>query len=99
MFSDFEDDGPMWTGTGPRESRTRITFSEKFRNTPAVQVSISMWDLDNRTNLRADLSADNIDVEGFDIVFKTWADTRVARLRASWIAMGEARQSDDWELY
>ncbi len=28
LFSDFEDDGEMWTGSGPRKTRIAIRFSE-----------------------------------------------------------------------
>jgi len=32
LFADFEDGGEMWTGTGPRERRRAVRFSETFRN-------------------------------------------------------------------
>lgn len=99
LFSDFEDDGEMWTGRGQRERRRRIGFSEPFRTMPVVHVSISMWDVDNETPLRADVTAEIITVDGFDLVFRTWGDTRVARVRVAWMAMGELRQEDDWDLY
>lgn len=98
LFSDYEDGGVMWTGTGPRSSVTQIKFSEKFRSVPAVTVSISMWDLDQKTNGRADVSAQDITTEGFSILFKTWGDTRVARIRADWMAIGELPNEDDWQL-
>lgn len=98
LFSDYEDGGVMWTGTGPRSSVTKIKFSEKFRSVPAVTVSISMWDLDQKTNGRADVSAQDITTEGFSILFKTWGDTRVARIRADWMAIGELPNEDDWQL-
>lgn len=96
LFSHFADGGPMWTGHGPRESRTSVTFSEQFIAVPAVQVAISMWDADQKTNLRADISADNVRVDGFDIVFRTWADSRIARIRADWTAFGPVRDADQW---
>lgn len=99
LFSDFEDDGEMWTGRGQRERRRRISFSEPFRTVPVVHVSISMWDVDNQTAVRADIMAEIITRDGFDLVFRTWGDTRVARIRAAWIAMGELRQEDEWDLY
>ncbi len=98
LFSDFEDGGPMWTGQGPREVRKDVRFSEVYRSTPRVMVAISMWDLDRETNLRADLSADAITREGFTLVFRTWGDTRVARIRAAWTAIGELSHPDDWEI-
>jgi len=99
VFSDFATGGDMWTGDGSRERRKWVTFSERFRKVPSVQVSISLWDFDEGANVRADISADKITEEGFDLVFRTWSDTRVARVRMSWIAIGEVASADDWELY
>lgn len=99
LFSDFEDDGDMWAGTGPRKVARDITFSEKFKSPPSINLGISMWDLDQKTNARADISHNNVTREGFQIVFKTWGDTRVARIRADWMAIGEVRHEDDWEVY
>ncbi|MBS8226733.1 H-type lectin domain-containing protein [Vannielia litorea] len=99
LFSDFEDGGEMWTGTGPRQSRRAISFSETFRSPPTVMVTLAMWDMDQKTNQRADISATGITEAGFEIVFRTWGDTRVARVRASWMAIGELRHEDDWEIY
>lgn len=98
LFSDFKDGGEMWSGTGPREVLHPVTFSQPFKNPPSVQVSISMWDMDQKTNMRADITAVNITADGFDILFSTWADTRIARIRASWMAIGEASHDDDWQL-
>jgi len=99
LFSDFADGGVMWTGQGPRESRHVVKFKEPFTEVPAVMVGISMWDLDQKTNSRADISADNVTVKGFHLVFKTWGDTRVARIRADWTAIGPVKNEDDWDLY
>jgi hypothetical protein len=99
LFSDFVDDGVMWTGQGSRESRHIVSFGEAFVEPPVVQVSISMWDMDSATNSRADITAENITEQGFHLVFRTWGDTRVARVRATWVAMGPLRDEDDWQLY
>ncbi|MBI1417794.1 MAG: hypothetical protein GC146_11275 [Limimaricola sp.] len=98
LFSDFEHDGLMWTGNGPRQSRSRVTFSQPFRNAPAVHLSLSMWDMSNTTNARVDLQAEEVDGEGFVIQFRTWADTRVARVRVAWLAIGEVAHDDDWSV-
>ncbi len=89
----------MWTGTDARESRTPIAFSEPFKTPPTIHLSMSMFDVDRVTNMRGDLHAENITVDGFDIVFRTWSDSRVARIRAAWMAIGELPSEDDWELY
>lgn len=98
MFADFADGGPMWTGSGPRESRHHIRFDEAFAAPPAVLVGVSMWDTDGKANLRADLTADRVTATGFELVFRTWGDTRIARLRADWTAIGPLPDEDSWEL-
>ncbi|NRB02788.1 MAG: hypothetical protein HRU30_05920 [Rhodobacteraceae bacterium] len=98
LFSDFEDGGDMWTGTGPRERRQTVSFAQSYRRAPAVQVSISMWDVDTSTAVRADISAQDVTETGFDVVFKTWGDTRVARCRVTWMSVGELADEDDWDL-
>ncbi|MFZ1728342.1 MAG: H-type lectin domain-containing protein [Albidovulum sp.] len=98
LFSDYQDGGAMWTGDGPRELRKVVEFSETFMSDPMVQVTISMWDMDQKTNQRADISAEMVNPEGFVIVFRTWGDTRVARIRADWLAIGEIRGEDDWDI-
>ncbi|SHM30114.1 H-type lectin domain-containing protein [Roseovarius litoreus] len=99
LFSDYEDGGVMWTGNGPRERRKSLRFSEPFKTPPVVHVSLSMWDMDSATNARADVAAEKITTTGFDIVFRTWGDTRVARSRIRWMAIGELAHEDDWDLY
>ncbi|MFD2740183.1 H-type lectin domain-containing protein [Sulfitobacter aestuarii] len=98
LFKDFEDGGAMWTGRGQRERRRRVTFSEPFRQPPSVQLSVSLWDVDAVTVIRADIAAESVTEQGFDMVFRTWGDTRVARVRLSWMAIGEVSDEDDWEV-
>ncbi|MEL6681373.1 MAG: H-type lectin domain-containing protein [Pseudomonadota bacterium] len=99
MFSDFEDDGKMWRGDGPRQARQSVTFAQPYLNPPHVQVSLSMWDISNNSNIRADVQAEGITTTGFDIVFRTWSDTQVARVRVAWTSFGELPNDDGWELY
>ena len=98
MFSDFEHDGVMWTGHGARQTRAHVEFSESFRQAPTVQVSLSMFDMSHTTNVRADVQAEDITPDGFAIVFRTWGDSKVARVRVGWQAIGELRQTDEWDL-
>lgn len=98
LFSDFQVGGAMWTGTGPRELRRIVEFSEAFVAPPLVQTSLSMLDIDQSTNHRVDISAEEVHEDGFTIVFRTWGDTRVARVRADWVAFGPLRHDDDWDI-
>ncbi|AKS45216.1 H-type lectin domain-containing protein [Octadecabacter temperatus] len=99
LFSDFEHDGVMWTGEGARQTRAHVEFPESFRAPPAVQVNLSMWDMASDTNARADVQSEDITNEGFAIVFRTWGDTKIARVRVAWQAIGELRQADEWDVY
>jgi len=99
LFSDYEDGGEMWTGSGPRERRHGLVFAKPFKAPPSVHVTLSMWDMDSATNARADVGAERITARGFDVVFRTWGDTRVARARVRWLAIGPVQHEDDWELY
>ncbi|MFV2038234.1 MAG: H-type lectin domain-containing protein, partial [Paracoccaceae bacterium] len=98
LFSDFENDGVMWAGDGARKNRTKVKFGEAFRAPPSVQVSLSMWDLDQKTNPRADISATDVSATGFTLLFQTWGDTRIARVRADWLAIGEMADGDEWDV-
>ena len=98
MFADFKDDGPMWAGEGTREVREVVRFSEPFHRPPQVIVAVSMLDVSNAANIRFDVLAENVTAEGFEIVFSTWSDTRLARARVTWQAVGAARDDEAWEL-
>lgn len=99
MFSDYENNGRMWSGEGTRQRKKTIVFSERFGEPPSVQVTLSLWDVDKDTNVRADVQAKNVSTTGFDLIFRTWGDTRVARVRLAWTAMGELPDEEAWELY
>ncbi|WP_370553311.1 H-type lectin domain-containing protein [Falsirhodobacter sp. alg1] len=88
----------MWTGNGPRERRHAIVFDDQFREPPSMMVSISMWDMGPDTPARGDIMAENVTKRGFDLVFRTWSDTRVARIRADWTAIGAVVSDDDWDV-
>ena len=98
MFSAFEDDGPMWTGEGPRVASVDVRFDESFLAPPVVHVGLNMWDIDRHANQRADIQAVNVGFDGFTLQFRTWGDTRVARVRASWLAIGPVPHLDDWDV-
>lgn len=55
--------------------------------------------MDQGANVRADIGTDKVTEKGFEMVFRTWSDTRVARVRLSWTAIGEVSSEDDWDLY
>lgn len=99
LFSDYEGGGEMWTGEGERTRRHSIRFEDRFRSEPVVHCALSMWDIDSGSNARIEVSAEMITETGFEVVFRTWADTHIARARVRWMAIGEVFHEDDWELY
>lgn len=99
IFSDFEAEGDMWTGDGARQMRSHVQFPDPFVAPPKVNVSLTMWDFSNGANARADVRADEVTEEGFAIVFRTWGDTKVARARVGWIAVGPVQDDEMWDLY
>ena len=99
VFSEFEEGGEMWTGSGPRERRHTVTFSAAFKSAPSVQLSVSLWDADTASALRAEVVAVRVTSDQFDIVFRTWSDSRFARVRVAWTAIGALPHEDDWKLY
>lgn len=98
LFSDFEHNGLMWTGDGARQARAAIQFSEPYVAPPSVRVGLTMWDMSNAANIRADVTAENITETGFSIVFRTWSDSKIARVRVGWQAIGPVRDDEEWEV-
>ena len=98
LFSDFQNEGEMWAQTGERELRMPVTFSEAFRQEPTVYASLDIFDFSNIANIRYEITSENITRGGFDIVFKTWGDTKIARARASWMALGAVNGEGDWDV-
>lgn len=98
MFSDFEDGGAMWTGKGPREVRSQVAFSQPFKTIPVIMAHLSMFDMDEASNQRADLSHGAVTTKGFELIFRTWGDSRIARVRADWTAIGEVKADDEWDV-
>lgn len=99
LFSDYENDGEMWTGTGDRERIISVSFSAKYRKPPAVHCCMSLLDMATGPSIRADVATRNVTEAGFDIQFRTWEDSRIARVRVAWMAIGELPDDEDWQFY
>ena len=99
LFSDYENGGEMWTGTGKRERMVPVSFSQAYRKLPSVHCSMSMMDMATAASIRADVTARNVTETGFDILFRTWEDSRIARVRVAWLSIGELPDDEGWELY
>ena len=98
MFSDYENDGPMWSGHGAREVRSKVRFSDRYMRPPLVHAAMSLVDFATEPYVRGDLRVENITRSGFELVFRTWEDSRVARIRATWLAIGELPDDERWDV-
>ena len=88
LFDHFESSGDMWNATGDREVCLPFVFRDPFQATPAVTLNIIGMDSDQGFNLRYRAMASRVTKMGFDLVFATWGDTRIARTTISWQAVG-----------
>lgn len=98
VVSDFTDDGEMWVGQGQRARSLVVKFSEPFLRPPTVQLGVAMSDVSNDANARLEIAAEDITNTEFNIVFQTWGDTKIARLRANWLAIGEVETDEVWDV-
>ena len=78
-FKQFTD------GTGVRVYRKYIKFDPDLTGTVDVVAALRHIDLAGG-GLRIVVNTENIDREGFDLVFQTWADTKIAGVGCSWTA-------------
>jgi hypothetical protein len=81
--------GDWWTGSGPREVTKHIDFpAGTFSSTPAVMAAISNLDASKAANVRIDAQVTNVSKNHCDIRISTWADSKIASVVVSWIAVG-----------
>jgi H-type lectin domain len=79
---------PLYSGIGERSYTTAVKFDSPFRVPPKVSVALSGLEVDESTNTRIHVVAENITVDGFDLVYKTWSNTVLCRAWATWTAIG-----------
>lgn len=87
LFDHFGAETEMWTGTGERSISRRVLFARPFSHAPQVLVSVTMIDAAREQNTRYDIRALDVSRDGFTVSVRTWNDTRIARLSASWMAV------------
>ncbi|KAH7161674.1 hypothetical protein EDB81DRAFT_351723 [Dactylonectria macrodidyma] len=79
---------------GGNERSYRENFSRPFNKTPNVVVFISGFDTIKGKYIRVEVTASGIDKNGFTLNMRTWNDTIVYGIVASWIA----HEPDDWTI-
>ena len=58
-----------------------------FNETPQVMVSLCGIDSDSGTNTRVHVWAENVGRDGFEVVVKTWCDSKTYGVGISWLAI------------
>jgi hypothetical protein len=81
----------MNTGKGERTYEERIYFEEKYEKIPHVMTSISGLDEDNKDSsaIRIELKEEKIDTAGFNLIIRTWDDSRLFNIKVTWTAFGQ----------
>lgn len=86
VFSHYPN-GYMWTGSGEREVVKYVSFKTPFNGKPSVSAALAMVDGSNAANLRVNLTVQDVTNDGFNVRVSTWADTKLAAVSISWIAV------------
>lgn len=92
VFNHVDNNDFMWGGEGDRMVRQKVLFDTPFLGIPLVSVGISGIDASRAQNQRFHLRAENITCFGFELVFVTWGDTKIARASATWTATGSQKR-------
>ena len=92
VFNHVDKNDFMWDSEGDRVIRQSIIFDQPFGAVPLVSVGLSGVDASRAQNQRFHLSVENITCFGFNLVFVTWGDTKIARASASWNATGSQKR-------
>jgi hypothetical protein len=87
---------PGWTLLTPPKDATanyaarkavkKVSFEPPFSGQPFVFVAVNFVDADKDVNLRYAVYANDITPRGFDLVFQTWADTKIHTIGVNWLA-------------
>lgn len=72
----------------PRTFTSEVWFASAFSAPPAVLVSLTGFDLDQRHSARVSVRAVDITASGFKVQISTWHDSRVYGTEVSWLAIG-----------
>ncbi|MFN6395732.1 MAG: H-type lectin domain-containing protein [Aphanizomenon sp.] len=78
----------LLTGTGNREFTSHVDFKEAYAQKPVVVLAISGLDVLNAANNRITATATNVTPRGFDINYKTWANSQIWSVFLNWTAFG-----------
>ncbi len=96
MFEDFENEGPMWSGDGERRAKKFVEFRRPFISRPIIHLAVNLMDVRTDSMIRYELDSEQVTNESFDLIFKTWGDSKFARVRVAWMAIGTSIRDEFW---
>ena len=76
------------TGSGERLDVTPLLFKEKYTTPPKVLVAMNSIDATSPPNLRYDIYPEKITTTGFNMVLRTWADTKLFGSTILYVVLG-----------
>ena len=75
------------TGSGERQMTVTVSFPKSFSEKPKVIVGLTMIDAAGNVGTRVNAIAEGISRDGFTVIVKTWADSKVYGVSGSWVAI------------
>ena len=79
----------LYESTGPRLTEYTVPFGYTFKEPPAVHVGIMGMEILKEGNHRYNVQVQEVNKDGFRIMYKTWGDTKVCFIKAAWLAIGQ----------
>ncbi|XP_056013366.1 uncharacterized protein LOC130046504 [Ostrea edulis] len=81
-FSKYNSPPPKWPFA------QRVVFKIPFQNAPTVTYGLYLLDVGSSSNTRVSSSTSSITKEGFQLVLRSWADTKLYGAGIMWMACG-----------
>lgn len=71
---------------GDRTMTIEVDFETPFTKKPQIFLSVTQLDSDKEYNIRYNVEAISISRDGFTIIVRTWADTKIFSISGYWLA-------------
>jgi hypothetical protein len=92
FFYGYETNPSEWNldkGIGRRSFDAEIKFPQPFTTPPTVMIALSGLDASNGAGTRVAVASSDVTQLDFEVVATTWADSVVAQVWGTWIAIGQ----------
>lgn len=74
------------SNNGERTMTLEIKFKESFKQKPNIFLSVIQIDAEDKTNVRYNVEAISISRDGFTLIVKTWADSKIFSISGNYLA-------------